>query len=206
LSFKPDDRYQPNPYGSSDHDPLLVHLELAPECARDGAPVVVNEFRFRGPNGGNDEFIELFNRSCSPVNLSGWKLQGLSATGSWGDRVTLANVTLAPDQYYLLANTSSGGYRLSAQPDQTYGTGIADNRAVRLLDAQGQVVDLVGFASSGQYEGTGLPDGPTSGVSTQISWKRIPSGKDTNNNAQDFQYGNDWANPQNKESAFYGPN
>ncbi|AFH40207.1 putative extracellular nuclease (plasmid) [Thermus thermophilus JL-18] len=206
LSFKPDDRYQPNPYRSSDHDPLLVHLELAPECARDGAPVVVNEFRFRGPNGGNDEFIELFNRSCSPVNLSGWKLQGLSATGSWGDRVTLANVTLAPGQYYLLANTSSGGYSLSAQPDQTYGTGVADNRAVRLLDAQGQVVDLVGFASSGQYEGTGLPDGPTSGVSTQISWKRIPSGKDTNNNAQDFQYGNDWANPQNKESAFYGPN
>jgi len=43
-------------------------------------------------------------------------------------------------------------------------------------------------------------------MSTQISWKRIPSGKDTNNNAQDFQYGNDWANPQNKESAFYGPN
>jgi predicted extracellular nuclease len=206
LSFKPDDRYQPDPYRSSDHDPFLVHLELAPNCASDGAPVVINEFRFRGPNGGNDEFIELFNRSCSPVNIGGWKVQGLSTTGTWGDRATLASVTLAPGQHYLLANTASSGYSLSVQPDQTYTTGIADNRAVRLLDAQGQVVDLVGFGSSGQYEGTGLPDGPTSGVSTQISWKRIPSGKDTDNNALDFQYGNDWANPQNKESTLYGPN
>jgi predicted extracellular nuclease len=207
TAFKTDDRYQPDPYRSSDHDPLLVYLELSGNaCATTGAPVVINEFRFRGPNGGNDEFIELFNRSCSPVNIADWKVQGLSSTGTWVDRLTLANVTLAPGQYYLLANTASGGYSLSVTPDQTYTTGIADNRAVRLQDAQGQVVDLVGFASSGQYEGTGLPDGPTSGVTTQISWKRIPSGKDTDNNAQDFQFGENWANPQNSQSPFYGDN
>jgi hypothetical protein len=29
--------------------------------------VVISEFRTRGPNGGNDEFIELYNLSPSPV-------------------------------------------------------------------------------------------------------------------------------------------
>ncbi|MFD3006599.1 ExeM/NucH family extracellular endonuclease [Thermus tengchongensis] len=219
LAYKADDRYAPDPYRSSDHDPLLLALALTADappsgggpgtggatCAPEGAPVVINEFRFRGPSGGNDEFIELFNRSCTPVDLTGWKLQGWSGT-SWGDRAILASVTLEPGQYYLLANTASGGYSLSVPPDQTYTTGIGDNRAVRLLDAQGRVVDLVGFAASGQFEGAGIPDGPTANPPGQISWKRLPSGKDTDNNAQDFFFGENWANPQNRQSPFYGDN
>ncbi|WP_234554042.1 lamin tail domain-containing protein [Thermus caliditerrae] len=118
----------------------------------------------------------------------------------------MASVTLEPGQYYLLANTASGGYSLSVPPDQTYATGIGDNRAVRLLDAQGQVVDLVGFAASGQFEGVGIPDGPTANPSGQISWKRLPSGKDSDNNAQDFFFGESWANPQNRQSPLYGDN
>ena len=39
--------------------------------------VVISEFRTRGPNGGNDEFIELYNLSSSPVNISGWQIRGL---------------------------------------------------------------------------------------------------------------------------------
>lgn len=216
LAFKTDDRYEPTPYRSSDHDPPVVHLALSSDtqgsppsgCASDGAPVVISEFRFRGPSGGNDEFIELYNRSCTPVNLAGWKMQGLSGTGSnWTDRATLASVTLEPGQFYLLANTASGGYSLSVPPDQTYTTGIADNRAVRLLNASGQVVDLVGFASSGQYEGRGLADGPTSSTGLQqLSWKRIPAGRDTEDNLADFLFGESWANPQNRQSPRYGDN
>lgn len=216
LAFKTDDRYEPTPYRASDHDPLVVHLSLSPDtqapppsgCHPQGAPVVISEFRFRGPGGGSDEFIELFNRSCTPVNLGGWKVQGLSSSGpNWTDRATLASVTLEPGQFYLLANTAPGGYSLSVAPDQTYTTGIADNRAVRLLDAGGQVVDLVGFASSGQYEGRGLVDGPTnSNGLQQLSWKRIPAGRDTDDNLADFQFGENWANPQNRQSPRYGDN
>lgn len=213
LAFKTADPYDPTPYRSSDHDPLVLHLDLTAEaptgetgCSREGAPVVINEFRLRGPAGGNDEFIELFNRSCTPIQLGGWKVQGLSSTGTWGDRVTLADVTLEPGQYYLLANTSTNGYSLQVPPDQNYSTGIADNRALRLVNDKNQVVDLVGFASSGQYEGTPLPDGPTSGVTTQISWKRVPSGKDTDNNSADFRFGDNWANPQNRASPRYAEN
>jgi len=216
LAYKTADPYRPDPYRSSDHDPLLLALNLTPDanpgtgsgpsCATDGPPVVVNEFRFRGPNGGNDEFVELFNRSCQAVSLQGWKVQGYTGTNTWADRATLGAVTLQPGQYYLLANTATSGYSLSVAPDLTYSTGIADNRAVRLLDATGRVVDLVGFQSSGQCQGSCLQDGPTGGVTTQISWKRLPSGRHTGNNAADFQFGSDWANPQNTRSPLYGDN
>jgi len=65
----------------------------------------------------------------------------------------------------------------------------------------------VGFASSGQYEGRGLVDGPTnSNGLQQLSWKRIPAGRDTDDNLADFQFGENWANPQNRQSPRYGDN
>src|SRR5215213_4146155 len=44
--------------------------------------VLINEFRFRGPNGSNDEFVELYNNTSSTVYVgvadgsSGWALVG----------------------------------------------------------------------------------------------------------------------------------
>ena len=38
--------------------------------------IVVSEFRVRGPNGGNDEFVELYNLSGAPVAIGGWKIRG----------------------------------------------------------------------------------------------------------------------------------
>ena len=43
--------------------------------AQSGTSIVISEFRFRGTNGGNDEFIELFNASMAPVNVSGWMIR-----------------------------------------------------------------------------------------------------------------------------------
>src|SRR5687768_4364380 len=41
--------------------------------------IVISEFRTRGPDGGNDEFIEIFNPTDSIVDISGWKIWGWSA-------------------------------------------------------------------------------------------------------------------------------
>ncbi|MEI2827833.1 MAG: lamin tail domain-containing protein [Dermatophilaceae bacterium] len=48
--------------------------------------VVISEFRTRATNGGNDEFIELFNASSAAVDISGWQIWGLNSTGSCGER------------------------------------------------------------------------------------------------------------------------
>src|SRR5215471_15031349 len=44
--------------------------------------IVISEFRVRGPNGGSDEFIELYNLSSAPVNIGGWKIKGSNNAGT----------------------------------------------------------------------------------------------------------------------------
>lgn len=60
--------------------------------------VVISEFRTRGPNGGNDEFVELFNVSPVAVDISGWQVWGSNSTGSsLSSRITISSpVMLAP--------------------------------------------------------------------------------------------------------------
>ena len=174
-----------------------------------GAGVVISEFRFRGPSGGNDEFIELFNALSNAVNIGGWKIQGRSGSSPFvfGDRVTIsANVTLQPGKFYLLTNSGASGYSFGVAGDQTYGTGIGDNQAIRLIDGSATIVDLVGFAST-VCEGTCIPTGATTNPAGQASYKRQPNaGSDTNQNATDFAFGATNANPQNSASTANGAN
>lgn len=45
-------------------------LSIAPAVASSN-DVVISEFRFHGPTGGNDEFVELRNASNATVDISG---------------------------------------------------------------------------------------------------------------------------------------
>jgi uncharacterized protein len=155
-------------------------------------PVVISEFRTRGPAGGNDEFVELRNRSAAPVEISDWLLQGCAAgaPGNPSNRATVpVGIVLAPGQSYLFANNAAGGYSGAVEPDQTYVTGITDfapaNFAgIRLVDAGGAVRDSVGSPSSPCREGTGIV---TPGTNADSSFERVGGTADTGNNAADFQ-------------------
>lgn len=63
-----------------------------------GADVVINELMYDPISGdSNDEYVELFNRSAAPVDLSGWRLEdGISYKIADG-------VTLAPGGYLVVA-------------------------------------------------------------------------------------------------------
>src|SRR5688572_12261723 len=109
--------------------------------------VVISEFRFRGPAGGNDEFVELLNTSAATVDISNWKLQGCSSgTGVASDRTTIpAGTNLASGQHYLFVNNNAtGGYSGAVAGDRTYGTGFTDGAGARIVDAASVVVDGVG--------------------------------------------------------------
>lgn len=166
--------------------------------------VVISEFRFRGPAGGNDEFVELFNTSAVTVDVSGWKLQGCaSASGLASDRTTISAATsLASGQHYLFVNNnSSGGYSGAIAGDQTYGTGFTDGAGTRIVDATGAVVDGAGGTGVGGTqcrEGTGISGMPT--TNGDNSYERLNGGTlDTDNNATDFA-GPKPGNPQNRLS------
>ena len=153
--------------------------------------VVISEFRTRGPSGGNDEFIELYNPTLNPVNIGDWIISGSNTGGTTNPRATIpVGTILQSGQYYLIAK--SGGYSGTVTADLLYtATGIPDDGGIALTLADGTtVIDQVGMSAGSTYqEGTILT--PLSGNTNQ-SYERRPGGasdscQETNNNSTDFQ-------------------
>ncbi|HWR13971.1 MAG TPA: PxKF domain-containing protein [Terriglobales bacterium] len=174
--------------------------------------VVISEFRTRGPQGGNDEFIELYNLSSSPVAIGGWKINGSNSSGTTGTRVTIAAGTvLNPGCHFLATNTASSGYSGSVTGDQSYATGVTDDGGIALLNASSVIIDQVGLSTTSAYkEGTVLSIRLT--TNTNRSYERKPggalgNGQDTDNNASDYTLLDGTSgtpNPQNMASACIG--
>lgn len=148
--------------------------------------VVASQFRTRLLNSASDEFVELFNASAIPVDISGWKLWGSSSGGILGLRATVpANVVMPSRGWFLFTGT---GYSGAATADAKFTTGIADNGGFAIVDALGVLVDQVGMATGSAYkEGTFLT--PMTSASTQ-SYQRRTLGcgpdQDTGDNTADF--------------------
>ena len=126
--------------------------------------IIISEFRFDGPNGTSDEFVEIVNNNSAPKtivssdanNLKGFSVWGLVAGNAQKICTIPFNTLLAPGQHFLCAKTP--GYELagySGAPDDN----IANYTALG-LDADGGVAlfssEDVGVASDGSFSsGTG---------------------------------------------------
>src|SRR3954452_10007330 len=67
--------------------------------------VVISQVYGGGGNAGatyTNDFIELFNRGATAVDLSSWSVQYAATTGTSWQRTNLTNLTLQPGQYYLV--------------------------------------------------------------------------------------------------------
>jgi len=183
---------------------LLQLFALLVSATMADAGVLISEFRTRGPNGAADEFVELYNNSDSPVDISGWKINASNNAGTTGTRVTINAGTTIPARGHFLAtnSTPSTGYSGTVAGNQTYTTGITDDGGIALMMADNTVVDQIGMSvGSGYKEGSILT--PLTG-STDQSYERKPGGaagstQDTADNANDFQIRSP-SNPQNLSS------
>jgi len=167
--------------------------------------VVISEFRTRGPKGGNDEFIELYNLSSSPVNIGGWKVMGSNSSGTTSTRATIpANVTLNSGCHYLFTNTASSGYSENVPGDQSYSTGITDDGGIAIVNGT-TIIDQVGMSTGSTYK-EGTPLSQTTNNLEQSYQRTDSTGNvvDTDNNAADFQYKTS-SNPQNLSSSCGAP-
>lgn len=103
----------------------LLSLFLASTFA--SAQVVISQVYGGGgattgtPTWQND-YVELFNPTASPVSIAGWTVRYAAATGtSWTAATAIGTVTLQPGQYYLVQVGTAGtvGAALSPAADLT---------------------------------------------------------------------------------------
>ena len=188
---------------------VAFHLASPPPAHSASSTIVISEFRTRGPNGGNDEFIELYNFSPSPVNISGWQVKGSNSSGTVSTRATIdSGIILNPGCYYLLTNpnASGGPYSGSVPGNQTFSPGITDDGGIALTMPNGTIVDQVGMSNGSAFR-EGSPLAPLT-TNTNRGYERKPGGaagnaQDTDNNASDFQI-NTPSDPQNAASNCLG--
>jgi hypothetical protein len=185
------------------------------ECPVTGH-VVISQAASRGPYGGNDEFVELYNPTDSDVDISGWKLEtgslvvtdGGTPTATWYSRTTVVAdggpVVVGARGYFLFANKSAQYGYPGDDYDWKYMTGFTESGGVRVRDQAGEVVDAVGF-SAGLSEGAPVanpckPAGSCTGsvvrkaysISTSATLvaggadERSGNGVDTGDNSADF--------------------
>jgi DNA/RNA endonuclease G (NUC1) len=163
--------------------------------------IVLSQVYGGGGNVGatfKNDFIELFNRGNSPVNLSGWSVQYASAAGTSWSVTNLTNVTLAPGQYYLVQEAlGTGGTQNLPTPDAsgtiamsaTAGKVALVSTTTALSGAcPAGVVDLIGFNSTGA---SGCSEGtPTTALTNTTAAIRALGGcTDTDVNVSDFAIG-----------------
>ena len=185
--------------------------------------VVISQFATRGPTAATDEFIELYNPTGSAVDMSGWKLQYKSATGTtFSDRAALpANTFIAAHGYFLITNQSYIGTVVADYSSSLWnsGTGMADNGHERIIDAAAVQVDLVGWGTANAPEGgVDAPNHGTSANNLSVERKALATstadslaaggahfflgnGQDTDVNGSDFVVQTHGRNPRNSTTA-----
>src|SRR5262249_49344029 len=153
--------------------------------------VVISEFRTRGPAGGNDEFVEIYNNTAAGIDISGYAIRGSNNAGTNSVRATVpAGTTLPPHGHFLFVNAGAAGYSGTVPGTQSYAIGITDDGGIALTDASTAVVDQVGMSAGSLYkEGTILAPMTASTIDRSYVRKAgVAPGalQDTNDNATDF--------------------
>ncbi|HEV2880956.1 MAG TPA: carboxypeptidase regulatory-like domain-containing protein [Pyrinomonadaceae bacterium] len=180
-------------------------LTPPPAAAATQGRLIISEFRLRGATSADDEFIELYNNSDSPLTITTTDgSEGWAVTGGDGNVrfIIPVNQTIPARGHYLATN--SRGYSLNnyggtsaAVGDATYSVGFPDDSGLALfmtarpanysdatrLDSVGSTVESNTLAR----EGVGLPTLST--AAGEFSYvRKLVSGtpQDTGDNAADF--------------------
>ena len=120
---------------------FMLFLSFSTRVQAISTNIVISEFRVRGPNGGNDEFVELYNLSGAPVAIGGWNIRGSNNAAGVSIRATItAGTILQPGCHYLLTNAAAGGYSGAVAGNQTYTVGITDDGGIALTLPDGTIV------------------------------------------------------------------
>jgi uncharacterized protein len=195
----------------------VVIPSAAPVAVALSADVVISQLYGGGGNSGatlTNDYVELFNRGPSAVDMSGWTVQYAAANGTSWQGTNLSG-TLAPGQYYLVQESAgAGGTTPLPTPDVSGNIAMsATSGKVALVTSTTLLTcgaatpcfpnvairDFVGYGSSATtFEGSG----PTPTLSNTTAALRAQLGcAESDDNAADFASGA--PNPRNTASAIH---
>jgi hypothetical protein len=185
--------------------PLVIALLCASSAAHAGSgstSLVVAQLYASGGNSGAtyaNDYVELFNRGTSSIDLSGWTVQYASAAStSWS--ATALSGTVAPGRAYLVA-LASGGANGGALPaaDATGTTNLAATGGkVAIVDSatplscgatagscagSSGIADFVGYGTAADFEGSAAAPAPDA---TSAIARAAGGCTDTDSNTDDF--------------------
>jgi uncharacterized protein len=143
--------------------------------------LVISEVQTQSGTSTTQEFVELYNRSASAVDVTGWKVEYVSATGGTTSPIATLSGSVPGHSFVLLSRTG-----FLAVADYFFSVGLAEAGGhVRVVDASKQVIDLVGWGTAVSPEGLAVPP-PSKGFSLRREVDTADLFKDTDNNALDF--------------------
>ncbi|MCA1594578.1 MAG: lamin tail domain-containing protein [Acidobacteria bacterium] len=131
--------------------------------------VLISEFRFRGTAGATDEYVELYNNTNVPLDISGYTIKTVTAgtvftvPGAIG-----SNTTVMPARGHFLVTSAGYSLTAAAASNGAFGTGLSDSTSIGFFSgttaSAGTRIDSVGFNTTDAlyFEGTALT--PTTGI------------------------------------------
>lgn len=105
----------------------------------DVCDIVISELAAAGPNGADDEFVELYNASAQAVPIAGWVLHYRSQTGAaWQTDVTLPAGASVPAHGFYLVTSQTTSYQ-GVTPDFAAVSTNGNPKALALSGTSGNV-------------------------------------------------------------------
>ncbi|HET9479554.1 MAG TPA: lamin tail domain-containing protein, partial [Pyrinomonadaceae bacterium] len=211
TTFEPNETFfvnVTNVTGANVNDAQGVGTITNDDCPASPGDVVISQVYGGGGNAGailTHDFIELFNQGSTTVDLTGWSVQYISASGTGTWQVTPLSGSIAPGGYYLVQEAAgAGGTTPLPAPDATGAIAMAATAGKVALSSSTTPfsgaspscpIDFVGYGGANAFEGAG----PTAATSNTTAALRKRGGCfDSDNNNIDFSIGS--PNPRNTAS------
>jgi len=145
-------------------------------------PIVFNEIAWAGWGAADNEWIELYNRTDQPIDLTGWRIEA----GKGGPDITFgingssSNLVIAPQSYFLLERTDDNTVPTVAADwigpfSGEGGSGLNnDCESLELFDNASRSIDRVDCGSGGGWFAGGTVDfGWGRGIEAWIPMERV---------------------------------
>ncbi len=190
---------------------LLICAFSFQKISAQSTTVVISQIYGGGGNSGavyTNDFVELFNLSSVPQDISNWQIAyGSAPSGvSWINKAKIPTGTIMPAKTYFLIQLTAGMTTFAALPTPDL-IGIinlsASNGKLALINdtttlsgvvaptpvqnpttlTTGVVIDFVGFGTAANYEGAAAAPAPANATAIIRSNGGLT---DTNNNGADF--------------------